>query len=396
VPSTFKIPPKRPSFLERTAISGVGYTALTKASGRTVGSLAVEACRRALDDCGLDPSEVDGIVSYSMFGDSVSGQFVATALALPELHYALDMSLGGQAPCFAVVNAALAVESGLARNVLVYRALNGRSGTRIGSTQYASPSAQYRYPLGFTAYPHYMALLSKRYMIETGATELDLASVVGAQSEYAVDNERAIRRRTVSLDEYLESPWVVEPFRVADCTGEVDGACAVVVTSLDQARELAVPPAVLRGAAWATGPGPGLDGADMLNWPDYSRNCQHYLAPRLWESSGLGPGDVEFAEIYDCFSAVVLMALEGLGIVDRGEAGAFVRGGETKPSGRLPVNTHGGLLCEGYLHGMNTLTEAALQIQGRCGSRQLRRHSACVVTSGALTDGSALVLTADR
>jgi acetyl-CoA acetyltransferase len=385
----------RPAFLGQTAITGVGYTDLTKRSGRSVGSLALEACRRALDDCGLDALEVDGIVSFSMFGDSVPAQAVATGLALPELRYSLDLNLGGQAPCLAVVNAAMAVVTGVADCVVVYRALNGRSGTRIGSTPYSAPTTQYRYPIGFTAYPQFIGMWAKRYMLETGATALDLAAVVDRQLEYASLNERAIRRSRMTVEEYLASPWVVEPFRAADCTSEVDGACAVVVTSLERARSLAVPPAVIEGAAWATGPGSGLDGADTLNWPDFSRNCHHYLAPRLWQSSGLRREELDFAEIYDCFSAVVLMTLEGLGLVERGAAGAFVRDGETRPDGRLPVNTHGGLLCEGYLHGMNTVTEAALQIQGRCGERQLERHSSCVVTSGALTNGSALVLTVD-
>jgi len=385
---------RRPSFLGRTAIAGVGYTPFTKDSGMSVTALALAACRNALDDCGLDPSEVDGIVSFSYNNDSVGGTAVATGLALPELRYALDLNLGGQAPCYAVMQAAMAVESGVARNVLVYRALNGRSGARVGSSQVTSPSSQYRYPIGFTAYPQYIAMWAKRFMIETGTDENDLAAVVRLQREYAVVNERAIRRRTLTQEEYLASPWVVEPFRAADCTSEVDGGCAVLVTSLEHAHDLATPPAVIEGAAWVTGPRPGLDGADLHLWPDYSRNCQHYLAPRLWESSGMTPADVDFAEIYDCFSAVVLMGLEGLRLVDRGEAGGFVRSGATRPDGSLPVNTHGGLLCEGYLHGMNTVAEAVQQIQGRAGARQLQRHSACAVTSGALHDGSALILTA--
>lgn len=382
-------------FVGQTAISGVGYTAFTKQSGRSISSLALEACRNALDDCGLDASQIDGVVTFSYFNDSVPAQAVATGLAIPGLGYALDLNLGGQAPCFAVINAAMAVAAGMARHVLVYRALNGRSGIRIGSTQYPAATSQYRYPIGFTAYPQYIGMWARRYMIETGATEADFGAVVRVQRDYAAANKRAIVRRTLTVEEYLASPWVVEPFRVADCTSEVDGACAVVVTSLERARDLAVAPAVIQGGAWATGPASGLDGADLHNWPDYSRNCQHYVAPRLWSRSTITPDDIQFAEIYDCFSPVVLMALEGIGLVERGGGGSFVRSGATALGGRLPVNTHGGLLCEGYLHGMNTVTEAALQIQGRSGARQVPRHDACVVTSGALMDGSAMILTSD-
>jgi acetyl-CoA acetyltransferase len=141
---------------------------------------------------------------------------------------------------------------------------------------------------------------------------------------------------------------------------------------------------------------PGLDIGDQLLHDDYTRNFTHGLRDELYGRAGISATDVDFAEIYDCFTSVVLMGLEGLGFCDRGEAGAFVRSGATARDGALPVNTHGGLLAEGYLHGMNTVAEAVLQIQGRGGDRQVPRHEVGVVTSGALTDGSALVLTADR
>jgi acetyl-CoA acetyltransferase len=131
-------------------------------------------------------------------------------------------------------------------------------------------------------------------------------------------------------------------------------------------------------------------------WEDYTRNYTSLLRDDLYRRAGLGPDDVQFAEIYDCFTSTVLVGLEGLGLCKRGESGAFARAGETALDGRLPTNTHGGLLSEGYLHGMNTVAEAALQIQGRCGDRQVPRNEVCAVTSGALMDGSALILTADR
>jgi acetyl-CoA acetyltransferase len=386
---------RRPSFLGRTAVAGVGYTPLTKNSGVTVVNLATTACRNAVLDAGLEPSEVDGIVTFSMFGDSAPAQAVAAGLGSPELSFAADLSFGGQAPCYAVTLAAMAVESGMARNVLVYRALNGRSGIRIGSTGFRSPTGQYRYPIGFSAYPQYIAMWARRYMIETQTGYDGLGAVALRQREYARMNERAIRRTPLTMQAYLESPFVVDPFRTHDCTSEVDGACAVLVTSLDRARSLEHTPAVIEGAAWSTPRGSGLDIADFFSWEDWSRNSHSYHAGRLWQSAQMEPSDVDFAEIYDCFSAVVLMSLEGLGLVGRGEAADFIAAGETGPQGKLPVNTHGGLLCEGYLHGMNTVAEAVLQIQGRSGERQLERHDRCAVTSGALMDGSALVLGRD-
>ena len=382
--------------MRTAAVAGVGYTALSKASGRSVLDLAAEATRAAAADAGLPVGEVDGVVSFSVLNDSVSSEAVATTLALPQLRFVMDFQQGGQSPSFMVQQAAMAVAQGYAENVLVFRALNGRSGIRVGSGAFAGGAAQYRYPIGYNAYLMYIAMWAQRYMHETGAGEDDLAAVALAQREYAVRNERAILRKPLDLAGYLASPWVAAPFRAADCTSEVDGACAVLVTSLERARDLRHPPVVVASGAYRAGARPGLDIGDQLLYDDYTRNFTDLLRDELYGRAGISAEDVDFAEIYDCFTSVVLMGLEGLGFCERGEAGEFIRSGATALDGKLPVNTHGGLLAEGYLHGMNTVTEAVLQIQGRCGDRQVPRHEVGVVTSGALADGSALVLTADR
>ncbi len=377
------------------AVAGVGYTEFTHTSGRSVLSLATEACRRAAEDAGLSPQDIDGIISFSFQNDSVTGQAVASSLALPRLGYCLDLNLGGQAPCFAVMHAAMAIAAGLANNVVVYRALNGRSGERVGSRRFAAPTAQYRYPVGLTAYPQFIAMWARRYMLETGTTYEHLGAVAVQSRRYAEKNERALRRKPLTMDEYLESAFVVDPFRVPDCTIEADGGCAVLVTSTERARTLPWPAALIQGGAWVTGGRPGLDIGDVLSWPDYRFNFSRLLAGDLWRSAGMSPQEMDFAELYDCFSSAVLYALEGLGLVPDKEAGPFVAAGETALTGSLPVNTHGGLLNEGYLHGMNTVAEAVLQVQGRGGDRQVPDARAGVVTSGALVDGSALVLVRD-
>jgi acetyl-CoA acetyltransferase len=381
----------------RTAAAvGVGYTELSKSSGRTVLDLATEAGRKAADDAGVPLSDIDGVVSFSVLGDSVSSEAVATSLAVPGLRFVMDFQQGGQSPCFMIQQAAMAVAQGYAENVLVFRALNGRSGIRVGSGSFPGGAAQYRYPIGYNAYLMYIAMWARRYLHETGTDPEALAAVAIAQRAYAEMNERAIQRKPLDLDAYLASPMIADPFRVADCTSEVDGACAVLVTSLERARDLRQPPAVIASAAYRAGPRPGLDIGDQLLYDDYTRNFTSLLRDELFGRAGITPSDVDFAEIYDCFTSVVLMGLEGLGFCDRGEAGDFVRSGATRLDGSLPVNTHGGLLAEGYLHGMNTVAEAVLQIQGRGGNRQVATHEVGVVTSGALVDGSALVLTTDR
>ena len=376
----------RPSFLGKAAIAGVGYTKLSRASGRSVLSLATEAARVALDDAGLPTSEVDGVANFSWDGDSVPSQAVATGLGLGETRFLLDLQMGGQAPSYLISLAAMAVASGAAKHVLVYRALNGRSGPRVGSRRASGGATSYRYPVGLTAYPQLIALWARRYMIETGLGYEDLGAVPVAQRPYAMRNDRAQRRDALTLDEYMDSPFVADPFRIPDCTVEVDGACAVLVTSVEAARDLRHTPVVIESAAYAAGPQPGLDAGDSLLWDDYSRNYTSLIKDRLWNWSGIRPETVDIAELYDCFSSSVLMALEGLGLAGRGEGPDVVRSGE------LPINTHGGLLAEGYLHGMNTVTEAVLQLQGRAGPNQVSGAETAVVTSGALMDGSALVL----
>ncbi|HEY7282910.1 MAG TPA: hypothetical protein VID47_15090, partial [Actinomycetota bacterium] len=251
------------------------------------------------------------MASFSLNGDSVPGQAVATTLPLPGLRFALDVNLGGQAPCHLVHLAGMAVESGAAEAVLVFRAMNGRSERRVGAMRFPGPGGQYRYPIGYDAYLMYVAMWARRFLHETAQDERDLAAVALAQREWAALNERASRREPLDLDGYLASAFVAEPFRVPDCTTEVDGACAVLVTSVERARDLRHPPIRIVAGGYRTGAAPGLDIGDHLLWPDYSRNYTSLLAPEVFGAAGIGPGDVDVAEIYDCFTSTVLFGLEG-------------------------------------------------------------------------------------
>ncbi|RTL69688.1 MAG: acetyl-CoA acetyltransferase [Pseudonocardiaceae bacterium] len=376
--------------MREVAVAGVGYTPFTRASGRPVLDLACDAALAACADAGLDPALVDGVGTHSAGQDSEPAQAVATALALPGLRWVVDLAMAGQAPCHLVGLAADAVATGRAEAVLVFRALNGRSGAKVGSARFPGRGGPYRYPIGYGAYPMYIATWANRHLHETGQTTDDLGAVAVAHRRYAVLNDRAVVRTPLDLAGHRASPWVAEPFRVADCTREVDGACALLVTTLERARDLRRPPAVVAAAAYRAGPRPGLDLGDHVLTDDYTRNFTDLVRDELFGRAGVTPADVDVAELYDCFSSVVLMSLEGLGLCARGAAGELVR------SEALPVNTHGGLLGEGYLHGMNTVAEAVLQVQGRGGVRQSARHDVVVATSGALMDGSALVLTRDR
>lgn len=381
---------------DSAAIAGVGYSPLSRGSGRSVLELALEACGNAVSDAGIDPKQVNGILSFSFNNDSVPVQAVATGLGLGDLTWGLDCAFGGQAPCYLAISAAQAIAAGAADAVIVYRALNGRSGARVGQARLPGAAADHRYSIGFDAYAQNIALWGRRYLIETGQEADSLGAVPVAQRSYAVDNERAVLRKPLSYEEYLEAPMVADPFRLFDCTIEVDGACAILVTRADLARDLRQPPVRFLSGGFRLGHRSGLDAGDASLWPDLTRNYTSILADELWGQADLRPEDVDMAQIYDCFSSSVLINLEGLGLAERGGATEMIRSGATGRDGRLPVNTNGGLLAEGYLHGLNTLAEAVLQLQGRGQVQPTRRAETCVVTSGAMMDGSALILAADR
>ncbi len=374
------------------AIASVGFSELSRSSDQSVLQLALEACRSAIADAGIRAHDIDGIATFSFASDSVPAQAVATGLALDRLDWALDVSMGGQAPCHLVMQAAMAVQTGAANNVLVFRALKGRSGARVGRARSPGDAADHRYAIHFDAYAHYIALWAQRYLLETSHEPDDLGAVPVAQRAYALHNPRAMLRTPLTYDDYLASPRIVDPFRLPDCTIEVDGACAVLVTSEARARDLQQHPVRILAGPYVCGPRSGLDPGDASLWGDMTRNYSSLWADDLWARSGIGPTEVDMAQLYDCFSSSVLLAMEGLGLAERGGALDMIRSGATGAGGLLPVNTNGGLLSEGYLHGMNTVAEAVLQLQHRGATTLTRLPETCVVTSGAMMDGSALVL----
>src|SRR3954462_6465491 len=188
--------------MRRAAVAGVGYTDFSRRADVSTLELARSAWPGAIADAGLTAGDVDGVASFMVMHDSVPTQAVATALALPELRYSLDLDLGGQAPCHLVTQAAAAVTTGQARHVVVFRALNGRSGPRVGTMQFHGMGAQFRYPIGYDAYMMYCAMWAQRFLFETGQSSEDLAAVAISQRQYAEQNERAYRRRPLDLETY--------------------------------------------------------------------------------------------------------------------------------------------------------------------------------------------------
>src|SRR5258708_1923044 len=380
------------SLRDKYAIAGIGWTDYSKNSGRTVRSLASEACLNAIGDAGLSVKDIDGFVSFN-FNDSVPAISVATEIGVPAARYANDFLSGGNAANMIILTAAAAIEAGLAENVLCYRAMNGRSGFRLGGGRDLSAYGitQFTAPFGWITYPQAMAMWCRRHMIEYGTNAEQLGEIAVTFRENAMLNPRAMQRDPMSMDDYMGSRMIVDPFRMYDICLETDGACAVLVTRAEKARDLAQKPVYISGGAYGGGPDQGEDLFDAIRRPDPSHNYAKYIADDLWRSAGMGPADIDVAEIYDCFTYSVIMQLEGLGFCRDGEGGEFVRGGRIARTGELPMNTHGGLLSEGYIHGLNHGVEAVQQLRGQARPRQIARAATCLTTAGPMTCGRAMV-----
>lgn len=384
-------PPLTHPFRDRAAIAGVGATEYSKDSGVSTLTLALRAIVAALDDAGLSVADVDGVACHRV-GDSVQAAIVSEALGVQDLRYYVDQFGGGSASHSIVGQAAMAVTTGQAECVVCWRAINARSEWRMGGTGRAAPDTmefQYQVPYGFATPPQQFGMMARAFMAERGYTEQDTAAVAIAQRWYAQRNPKAMMRKPLDLDAYLASRWIAEPLRLYDCCLETDAAVAVVVTTAERARDLKSVPVTISGAVWGSG--------QMLvsNQRDFVPSASASASQRLWAQAGVGPDEVDVAELYDAFTPLVLVQLEDYGFCAPGEAGAFVRAGETGLGGRLPVNTHGGHLSAGYVHGLNHLEEAVRQLRHECGERQVEGAEVALSTgqSGYVAGNtSALVL----
>jgi acetyl-CoA acetyltransferase len=384
--------------MDGTAIAGIGATEFSKDSGRSELQLAAEAVLAALTDAGLEPSDVDGLVTFTM--DANSETAVARELGIPELSFFSRIPYGGGAACATVQQAAMAVATGVAEVVVCYRAFNERSGSRFGRVQTAAATQptsagidnSWHYPMGLGTPAATVAMFARRYMHEYGATSEDFGRVAVADRRHAATNPKAwFHGRPITLDDHQNSRWIVEPLRLLDCCQESDGAVALVVTSTERARDLPNRPARIAAAAQGSG-------ADQYTMNSYYRPDltglpeMGVVARQLWAQSGLGPDDMSVAVLYDHFTPFVLVQLEELGFCQRGEARHFIADGALELDGRLPTNPHGGQLGEAYIHGMNGIAEAVRQLRGTA-ANQVPGATNVLVTAGTGVPTSGLVLT---
>lgn len=378
----------------RAAIAGIGQTEFSKDSGRTELQLACEAVKAALDDAGLAPADVDGLVTFTM--DNNEEMEVARNLGIGDVSLFSRVHYGGGAGAATVLQAAMAVATGVAEVVVCYRAFNERSGMRYGDTGRVLTSMpawlSWYAPFGLLTPASWVALQARRYMDAYGVTNEHFAPVAVVDRRHAANNPAAwFYERPITVEDHQSSRWIVEPvLRLLDCCQESDGGVALVVTSVERARDLRQIPAVIAAAAQ----GAAADGEMMTSY--YRDDItglpeMGVVAQRLWAQSGLRPEDISTAFLYDHFTPFVLIQLEELGFCGRGEAKDFATVENLSLGGRLPINTAGGLLGEAYIHGMNGITEAVRQIRGTS-CNQVEGVEHVLATSGTGVPTSGLIL----
>jgi acetyl-CoA acetyltransferase len=390
------------TFVRQAAVAGIGATEFSKDSGRSEWRLACESVLAAVEDAGIGVAEIDGFALFTM--ETNPEIAVARALGIPELKFFSRIPHGGGGACAPVQQAALAVANGVADVVVVYRAFNERSGHRFGAgpppfAYVANTDQEYRNwinPYGLLTPAQQEAFLARRYMHKYGATSEDFGRVSVLSRKHAANNPKAwFYQRPITLAEHQASRWIAEPLRLLDCCQESDGGQALVIVSAERARDLPNPPAVISGAA--QGVGPQQISMSSYYRPEIDEMPEVQLvAEQLWRQSGLRPVDMDAAVIYDAFTPMVLLQLEEYGFCGRGEAKDFILDGSLELDGRLPVNTHGGQLGEGYLHGVNGIAEGVRLIRGTSANQPAKSVDNVLVTGGSPVPHSAIILSSDR
>ena len=376
---------------DAAAIVGIGQTRFARHLDEPEKVLALQAISAALADAGIDPGEVDGLSSYTL--ETTEEVEIARNLGLGDITWFSQVGYGGGAGCGVVGNAAMAVAAGQCNVAVAWRSRKRGSATSrpwAGVSSRVGGNNQWTRPFGLLRPVDEIAMLTRRYMHETGATRDHLANVALAFRRHANANPAAaMHDRPLTRDEYLSARWVSEPLCLFDNCLESDGAAAVVVCSAERAQRLANPPAYVH--AWAQAL--PRQHQTMTNFfvDDPLEGPAWACAAKLWAQAEIGPDRVDVAQLYDAFSPLVLLSLEGYGFCARGEAGAFTDDGGLELGGRLPTNTAGGGMSEAYLHGFNLITEAVRQVRGTSTS-QVPDARWSLVTSGEGVPTGALLL----
>ena len=378
--------------LNRVAVVGVGYSQVGRSLGLSQENLAAQASVAAMADAGLEPRDIDGMVLFSHLPQYLSATQVADAIGIPDLAF-YSGTIDGAAYSVAAMHAIAAVASGSCHTCLTIRPIlmaSGQGWTTDMVDRGAAGVRQFLAPYGVFTGSHWAGLYMRRIMDTYGTTAEHLGAFAIAQREYAAKNPDAVLRSPMTMDDYLNSRYIIKPLRLFDCDYPVDSGSALIFTTEERARDMVKKPVFFD--SWAMGT---TTVNDFHLVEDMTHTSPHMAAKRMWGRTSLTPADVDVAGLYDGFTFIALQWLEALGFCGDGESGPFVAEGNTRPTGSIPTNTDGGACNVGRRHGANFFIEVTRQLRGECGDRQIPGAQVGVVSNAVGAFASCALLTAD-
>ena len=381
----------------KAAIVGIAETDYLRGADQSILQMILAASMGAIRDAGLKPSDVDAILPPPGF---VAWDEIAAHLGVPNVRYTACPQMGGASATASLLTAAMAISTGVADVVLMTVGWNGysairprpdaRPNKRRFNAAFFETVKNYYAPYGLRSAPWWYSLYLQRYAKRYNVPPEAAGAVAVACRRHAQLNPKALMRdRALTMEEYLASPYITEPLRKLDCCVETDCAAAIVMTSAERAKDLPHVPVTLLGGAEGHPNRPD----ELINRKDVLDLGLDLAAPRAFKMAGVSKDDMDFLQIYDCFTYVALLEIEALGYAERGGAADFVSNGNIELGGRFPMNTHGGLMSQGHCWGMNHIVEATRQLRHDAGAAQVRDCELGLVTGyGDLGDGSIAIL----
>jgi acetyl-CoA acetyltransferase len=378
---------------EAAAVTGVGETVYARGvSDRSSLALQLQASLAAVRDAGLAPGDIDGVIPMSN-GLALTEDFIG-AFGINDMRFSAMVPMGGASPVAALQLAAAVISAGVCRHVLLPTGRDGRGGdasARVRQLAAFRTVAEFEMPLGAFAPVQLYAAMARRHMETFGTTSRDFAEIAVSTRRHAMTHPNAIMQKPMTVEDHQASRMISDPFRLLDCSLENCGAAAVVVSAAAPARDLRRKPVWIMAAAEGHPDSP----LSITQRADLTRLGIAKAADRAFATAGIGRHDIDVAEIYDCFTYIVLCQLEDLGFCEKGEGGPFVRDGNLSLGGKLPVNTHGGALSQGHMVGMNHIVELVRQLRGEAANQVADARFGLVTGFGDMGDGSIAIMRRD-
>ena len=377
---------------DKTCVTGIGETAYLRGSRKTAFELQIESSLSAIGDAGLTPKDIDGVIPIGIVSGTAD-DFIDN-FGLPDLRFSALVPHGGASPVMALQCAAAAIAAGACNHVLItfgrnVSAASNKAGARIHSMPQFHYVTEFEHPMGASAPAQLYAPMARRHMELYGTTVEQFGAVAVACRKHALLNDNAIMKKPITLEDHRNSRMIADPFRLLDCSLESDGGAAVVISSAERAADLRHRRVFIAGVAEGHPDSPGA----ITQRPDMTSLGIAKAAPRAFRMAGVSHADIDVAEIYDCFTYAVIRQLEDMGFCAKGEGGPFVQGGRLELGGALPTNTHGGLLSQAHVWGLNHIVELVRQLRGAAGAAQVGGAEVGLVTGyGDLGDGALAIM----